>query len=192
MTEPTRRGRVQFLLLALVFFGPLAVAAWLYLGAGDWRPGATTNNGSLVDPVITLATGPMDSGRGGSTPAELLRDQWSIVYLERGDCAAECRDALLRIRQLRLATGREIDRVQRVLLVDGALPAADWLATEQPGLVTARPSSHAEIAAQLAPLGNGIYLVDPLGNLILAYPPESEPKTVYEDLKRLLRNSRIG
>jgi len=37
-----------------------------------------------------------------------------------------------------------------------------------------------------------IYLVDPLGNLMLRFPPDPDPSRMIKDLERLLRYSRIG
>jgi len=41
--------------------------------------------------------------------------------------------------------------------------------------------------------GSGwIYLVDPLGNLLMRYPTTVKPGGMLKDLKRLLRLSKIG
>jgi len=37
-----------------------------------------------------------------------------------------------------------------------------------------------------------IYLVDPLGNLMMRYPRDPDPAKLLKDLQRLLRYSRIG
>ena len=37
-----------------------------------------------------------------------------------------------------------------------------------------------------------IYISDPLGNLMMSYPPDINPKGILKDLKKLLRTSRIG
>ena len=37
-----------------------------------------------------------------------------------------------------------------------------------------------------------IYLVDPLGNLMLRFPRDPDPSRMIKDLQRLLRYSRIG
>ena len=37
-----------------------------------------------------------------------------------------------------------------------------------------------------------IYLVDPLGNLMMRYPRDPDPAKLVKDLQRLLRYSRIG
>jgi hypothetical protein len=37
-----------------------------------------------------------------------------------------------------------------------------------------------------------IYLVDPLGNLMLRFPRDPEPRLMIKDLARLLKASQIG
>ena len=39
---------------------------------------------------------------------------------------------------------------------------------------------------------NRIYLIDPIGNLVLSYQPDSDPSKMRRDLSRLLRVSQIG
>ncbi len=117
-------------------------------------------------------------------------------------CAEDCRRQLYRMRQLRLAQGKNIDRVQRLLLAQE--PAADTmieLQAEYPGLAIARGS-----AAELRDLrqqfavqeGEDItsayrlYLVDPMGNLMMRYGSDDEPKGIVKDLERLLKISYVG
>jgi hypothetical protein len=42
------------------------------------------------------------------------------------------------------------------------------------------------------PCSAHIYLVDPLGNLMLRFPAQPEPKRLMKDLKLLLKASQIG
>ena len=43
------------------------------------------------------------------------------------------------------------------------------------------------------PIKSGyIYISDPLGNLMMSYPADINPKGILKDLKKLLRASRIG
>jgi len=39
---------------------------------------------------------------------------------------------------------------------------------------------------------DAIYLVDPLGNLMMRWPKDPDPKKISSDLKKLLKYSRIG
>jgi hypothetical protein len=37
-----------------------------------------------------------------------------------------------------------------------------------------------------------LYIIDPLGNLMMSYEVDTNPREIYKDLKKLLRGSRIG
>ena len=179
--------------LFLLFFGPLAVAMYLYYDT-DWRPGETNNHGELVVPPVPLPAVGLPMPAGGRTEADFLRHHWSLVYLARADCDDACRAALYNGRQMRLALGRLMDRVQRVYLYVGEPPGRAFLADEHPDLLVASvagPEGRALLEA-LTGQPEGYWLVDQLGNAMMRYPPDEPPRGMLEDIKRLLRLSRIG
>lgn len=187
-----RSSRLQFLLIALFFIGPLVVAAWLYFDESSWRPAGQTNHGTLIQPVITLPAASLTQAEGGDTPREFLRGKWSLLYLERGDCDEGCRQALVQLRQIRLALGAEADRLQRVFLCGGSIPEAPWFEAGHSGLIYALTSGGGSLTTALDSLDSGLYIVDPLGNLMMRYPVDTQSKPIYQDLKKLLKLSRIG
>ncbi len=185
-----RRGRLALVLLIALFVAPLA-AAWLLVG--QWRPVGQAQHGELLVPARPLPLLP-----GGATDA--LHGRWTLAYLAAGSgCDAACRAALTAMRQVRLATGKDIERVQRLALWPAA-PAADtdgWLAAEQPGLVSAVADDtvrRAFVDAFTVPgeAGGWIYLVDPLGNLVMRYRADAPGRGMLDDLTRLLKLSKIG
>ncbi|HUO83098.1 MAG TPA: cytochrome oxidase assembly protein [Gammaproteobacteria bacterium] len=195
-TDPTReaaRRRLIPLVLFLLFLGPLVLAAILYLGGPEFRPRETVNHGELIQPPVLLPA--LEHADG-----TLLRDVWTLVYLDDGSCGAACRAALQDTRQVRLALGREGDRVRRLLFESGQDALPDDLADQHPDLVVVRvgPGEADLLEAFPAPgeasgqAAGRIYLVDPLGNLMMRYPPDTDPGGLLEDLERLLRLSRIG
>jgi hypothetical protein len=179
--------------LFLLFFGPLAVAVYLYYDTG-WRPGGTINHGELIVPVIELPEASLSMPDGTRTEADFLRHHWSLVYLAREDCGQACRESLYNSRQMRLALGRLMDRVQRVYLHVGVPPDAGFISSEHPDLLVASIGDADGDALLRAFAGgaDGYWLVDPLGNAMMRYPADEPPKGMLEDLKRLLRLSRIG
>lgn len=185
--ELARRGRRNMLLLALVFFGPLLIAALMYYGVLDFRPASTTNYGRLIEPPVVLDA--------GATEPTGMRGRWTLLVPVRGRCESACRDRLQEIRDVRLVLGAEADRVARVLVTDSVRPDNEWLAAEQAGLVVVSPGADgwAPLWDAMAELElPGVYLVDPLGNVMMAYPPDPDQKLLLKDLKKLLKLSRIG
>lgn len=193
MSNSSKRssGRLQMILVGLVFLGPLAIAAWMYFGPNEYRPIAGTNNGELLEPVITLPMASLQTPGQEPLADDILRGKWSLAYLNKGPCEQLCEQTLIKIRQIRLATGKEAHRVQRVYLAN-AFPADDWLAAGHAGLLSARLDSAPAISDALAPLTDGLYLIDPLGNVMMRYSLTVEHKPIYTDLKKLLKFSRIG
>lgn len=191
--SPTRRRPLQAWGLVLLFFGPLVVAVYLYFDT-DWRPGGTSNHGELVVPAVPLPDVSLPTPDGGRTEADFLRHHWSLVYVARGECDPACREALHSGRQLRLALGRLMDRVRRVYLYVGEPPEAGFLAAEHADLLVvavASPEGEALLAG-FTGQAEGYWLVDPLGNVMMRYPADEPPRGMMEDIKRLLRLSRIG
>jgi len=182
-----RRSKLQFLLVAFVFGAPLILATFMY-SSGRWQPTGSTNHGFILEPIINLVD---------ELPAETLETQsmWLLIYANDEECDETCRKALLRLRQSRLMLGNEMNRVERLFL-HGAKPLDTvFLAEYHAGLKTLTDNGLLELLASKRPqqaAGGGIFLVDPLGNLILYFSPDIEPGDMVDDIKHLLELSRIG
>lgn len=206
MTAPTppnaqqSRSRTQLWLLIAIFFVPLAFAFVMYYGF-DWRPAGTTNKGDLISPPRPLQTGTLLTPQDQPIEESIFEDKWSLVYIGNGQCDARCRDALTLMRQTRLALNDDASRVRRVFLATSGCCDLEYLSTEHEGLITARAdeASDRELLATFpryddVPVENAgrIYIVDPLGNLMMSYAPDAPQKALLEDLKKLLKLSHIG
>ena len=199
-TTSVRRGRRQLLALAALFFVPLAVAFWLYYGPGHWRPAGGTNQGEIIDPARPLPAVSLAKADGTPTGDQFLRGKWTMLYVGDGACGPDCRKSLYLTRQSRIALNKDMDRVQRVFLVTQRCCDTRFLAAEHPDLLVARLDGAgarallAEFPAYAdAPDAAGrIYLVDPLGNLMMSYPHSAPDKALLTDIRKLLRLSHIG
>ena len=183
-------GRLQLLMLAGIFFGPLIAATWLYLAGDDMQPEGRTNHGALLEPIVTIAEQLPDSPLHAHN-----EDHWVLLYANAADCDTACRDGLYTMRQSRLMLGREMDRLLRVFLHGESPPDTVFLAAEHEGLVTIADRNLAALLERKRPeslAAGGYYLVDPLGNLVLYFPPDINPADMVDDIKRLLKLSRIG
>lgn len=196
-----RRQRRALIGLAALFFAPLAVSFYLYYGPA-WRPGKHVNHGDLIDPARPLPqlALPLAGSAASSKRTAVLANRWTLLYVGPGACSAACRTDLYNTRQVRLALNRDMDRVQRVFIATGA--CCDWpfLEAQHPDLATVRAAPEAGPVLELLPSFNGIapgaadriYLIDPLGNLMMSYAPDAKPKGMLTDLKRLLGLSHVG
>lgn len=199
--DARRRGRRQLLLLAALFFVPLAVAFYLYYGAGTLRPSGSVAKGDLLEPARPLPEVSLPTPGGGMTGKDFLRGKWSMVYIGDGRCDERCRDALYLMRQSRIALNKDMDRVRRVFLVAGDCCDEAFLGSEHPDLeVALLEGAEAMDLLAVFPIydvmnvaeAGRIYLVDPLGNLVLSYPADAPDKALLTDIKKLLRLSHIG
>jgi cytochrome oxidase Cu insertion factor (SCO1/SenC/PrrC family) len=198
--EPSRTSsRRTLLIVAALFLVPLA-AAFLFFYSG-WRPVGQVNRGELIQPVRTLPEAVLLSAEDQQLDAKFLRGKWTLAYVGEGSCDARCVEALTLIRQTSLALGKDSERVQRVFFVTGECCNQQYLTTEHAGLISARLDEAADreflalfpgTGATPASRAGRIYIIDPLGNLMMSYAPESPPKGLLEDLKKLLKLSRIG
>lgn len=200
-----RRQRRLLVGLAALFFAPLAASFYLYYGPVAWRPGHRVNHGDLIDPprplpAVSLPLARPDAAAAGSSKPDLLKGKWTLLYVGQGSCSAVCRADLYNTRQVRIALNRDMDRVQRVFIAEGACCDFAFLGAEHPDLVTLRGTPEAASLLELLPAFNGIpplaadriYLIDPLGNLMMSFAPDSKPKGLLTDLKRLLGLSHVG
>ena len=166
--------------LALIFAVCAApfLLAWLAHEQG-WTPRRAANYGELLEPRRV---------EGAAAP---FHGKWVLVTFDAAACPPACERKLYVVRQVRLALGKDAARVERLWLVtDAAQPSAR--------LVAAIEGAHivpATAALQRAFPGEAvahIYLVDPLGNLMMRYPAEPDPSRMIKDLERLLKYSSVG
>jgi cytochrome oxidase Cu insertion factor (SCO1/SenC/PrrC family) len=183
-------SRSKFLFLMGVFMVPVVAAYVAYFG---WRPAGHTNYGDL------LKVAPLQQTAGQSidgTPFNLdtLHGKWVMVYVGGANCDADCAQQLYLMRQIRITQGKEQSRIERLWVVtDSGVPDAELL-RGHPGLHVWRPADAAFVAQFPAAQNRGahIYLVDPLGNLMLRFPARPDAHRIMQDLRLLLKASQIG
>jgi hypothetical protein len=194
-----RRRRLQLVGLAALFLGPLVLSAALYFGS-SLRPSGHVQHGELLDPARPLPAVALATADGKFTAADFLRHRWTLIVVTGGDCDPRCAGALEVARIARVALDQDAPRVQRVLLAAPGCCEAVWRGGAADGLLTAWLDAAdgqklvAALATRTAPVPQPgrIYVVDPLGNLMLSYPPGADARDLLKDLGRLLRLSQIG
>ncbi len=194
--QAVRRGRRLFLLIALVFLGPLVISWIMFFSRGDdWQPAQTVNNGELLHPVLPLGdlSALIRADTGSALGKDPLHGVWTVVVVSEDGCGEACRTRLQEIDKVRMLLGRDNHRVQRVLLSDGAPQGVTQLMQSHPGLVVLDASGHEEVLGRVRTNSEGaLHITDPLGNLVMRYPAEADGKEMMEDLKRMMKLSRIG
>jgi len=195
-----RRGRVQLLMLGVLFIAPLAAAFVMYFAVPGLRPEHTTNVGELVLPMRPLPDLTLERLGGSMTDERSLTGLWVMVQLLNAPCDALCAQRLLLTRQTRTALNDKRDRVRRVLIVsDPAWVPDAALLDRHPDLTVLIDRDALGKRAWdffMAPQNGEVELLDPLGNWMMRYPPgrslQMDFKGLQKDLKRLLTISQIG
>jgi hypothetical protein len=192
--ELHRRNFRTVFALGGLFLLPLLLSFWLYYGV-HWRPLGTTNHGELITPLRPLPDVTLRDA-DGTVRSQVFLGKWTLVYVGVGACDASCRTTLVFMRQTRLSLNNEMTRVQRVLLAPSGCCDRAYLAAAHPGLIALDTSQAVAqpLLAQFPPDGRAqaLYVVDPLGNLMMRYDARLPPRGLLEDLKRLLQLSHIG
>jgi len=184
-----------------LFFIPLAIAAtWYLVLPENYRPGSMTNNGNLLDPIYPMQAFEQQTKDGEKFTGKNLEKKWTLVHLIKGNCDEACSKWLYNTRQVRIALAEDMERVTRLSIVDNA----ESVKTDQPMwdshpdmevVVTAQGGVAQQILQRTAKDAypeNSIYLIDPLGNLMMHFPPDIDPKLLMKDLEKLLKLSHIG
>ncbi len=218
-----KRSMRTFWLVVLVCVAPVLASYFLYYGV---RPEARTNYGTLLDPQISarevalqpmvrplgesgfldvLAALPTDHPRRRLTSLDDFRGRWLLVRVGPAACDAVCTQQLWVMRQLRLTTGRDRDRVERLWLVTNMTsPTAEtladyegtWALSVDAASLSDWPEQNLEsplAQGVTAPLASShLWLIDPLGNLMMRFPSDPDPAKMKKDILKLLKASRVG
>lgn len=189
-TKSTGSWRVLILLGAL-FVLPAAVTGGILLSG--WRPEPSAAHGRLISPPLPVAGVVLGEAEGRAVSLGSFRDRWTLLYFGPADCVADCLGQLRAMRQVHLAQGRWQGRVQRVFVARGALApeGKSRLAEAFPGMSVV--AQRGDFLRQWPEPGKGrIFLVDPMGNLVMQYEGNADASGMRSDLARLLAYSWVG
>lgn len=185
-----RKGRRTLIAIFVVCAAPFVLGTLAYY---FFPTSARTNYGDLISPQ-PLPDAALRTADGGHLQLSALKGKWVMVQLNEGNCLEPCERKLFNMRQTRLAQGAEAERIERLWVVLDEDPPAATTPDLYEGMIIARPADPALTAAFPAQrdVREHIYLIDPLGNLMMRFPPDPDPKKIIKDLQRLLKVSRIG
>jgi len=187
-------GRWKLFAILAVCASPLIASYFTYYVL---KPQARTNYGTLLDPrqhpMPALNASTLD---GKPAALESYQGKWVMLQVNDADCQQACREKLFEMRQLRLTQGRDQSRIERVWLVTDEQPVETILLREYDGTHLLRVKQET-LKAWLptepgtAPVDH-LYMIDPLGNLMMRFPKDADPNKIKKDLSRLLKASSIG
>jgi hypothetical protein len=188
-----KSGRRQAMLVMAICAAPV-IAAWLAFFV--FPPGKLMNYGDLIE-ARPLPDAPLPLLDGKPFRLSELKGHWVMLQVDSGACADACQVKLYQMRQVRLTQGREMERIERVWLIDDAAQLDTIVMRAFDGTRMVRAAASPLLAQLPVPAAGGstrdhIYLIDPLGNLMMRFPKDADPSRIKKDIERLLRVSRVG
>ena len=192
--QQRKRGRWMLWLVLLVCASPMIASYFTFYVL---KPEKRNNYGTLIDqrahPVPAMATTTLD---GKPAALEQFKGKWVMLMAAPGACNEACRKQLFAMRQLRTMQGKEMERIERVWLILDAEPLDTMVIREYDGTHMLRADGKAVANWLPADPGTGvsdhIYLIDPLGHLMMRFPKDPEPRKVHKDIYKLLKASSVG
>ncbi len=189
-----KRGRWKLFAVLMVCAAPIILS---YLTYYVIKPSGRTNYGTLIDPR-TRPIPAMPSTTLDGRPRELKQfaGKWIMLKVGGGECGEACQKQLFAMRQWRLMQGKNMSRIERVWLVTDAQPLDTQTIRQYDGMHLLRAPQ--DIVNGWLPAEAGttpashIYLIDPLGNLMMRFPADPDVRKVYKDIAKLLKASAIG
>ncbi|MBI0415051.1 MAG: hypothetical protein ITD42_05780 [Nitrosospira sp.] len=189
--EITPRTHKRKLLLLMLLMGAPIILSYLLYFLGT--PSGSVNYGELMEtkPLPEAILHRIDNT---SFSINQLRGKWVLLVIDSGVCEESCRKKLYYMRQVRLSQKTEMQRIERVLLIDDDRIPEINIEKEFKGtwLINAKNNKLLEAIPAKVSQHDHIYVIDPLGNLMMRFPKDVDPSLMLKDLKRLLKISQIG
>ena len=195
--QSKRRNPYTPWFVVISFVAPVVAAyALFFLGV---TPPAYSNRGELLDPIIDVKSFALsDDSNNALDWMAITEHKWHMIYFAGSSCDDACNQTLYNMRQINIAAGKNANRLQR-LLVHLEAPGEEFqalIAKEYPQARHVNASAET-ITAALQDVGpqfrtNEIYIMDPLGNIMLRFTQEQSYKDILHDLNKLFKVSQIG
>jgi len=196
--EKKTKSRSYLIGLFAVFFGPLFFAMWLFYVPNSWLSSKTQNHGTLIQPAQPLEKFKLTAIDGSTWSHEEFTGKWTLLYIGDETCDLYCEASMFKMRQVRLTLGRDSQRVQRKYLGlhnHKKTQAINEIFSKYHRMQAAwfDKSAVDKELPQFKDLPiHQVYVIDPLGNLMMWYSKDATSKGMKKDLKRLLKVSKIG
>ena len=212
------RSKIKLTALLLVIVLPITLATVTFMYREGKGFGSTTNKGRLISPVMDITEFGMRNAEGaamfqvfeemveGVDPSDYKVRPWLLVYIGTEVCDDDCVERLYFLRQLHTRLGADSSRLQRYYLKAGegdltlnsnteTLFATDFpemvvAGTDETALRAKLARTHGEEEDPVA--AHYIYVVDPVGNVMLYFTPENGPEQILDDVENLLDRSSLG
>lgn len=179
----------KLLALMALLLAPVIISYALHYS--DYRPGSI-NYGELIDMEDFEGSG-VNQVDNTIFRSRDIHGKWTMLMVDSGNCNEYCDQKLYKMRQVRLVQNKEMHRVERLWLIDDNAKIDSSLLEKYEGtmFVNAKDSDFLESLKPAESQRLHIYLVDPIGNVMMRFPENADPSEMVKDLKRLLHVSQL-
>lgn len=193
------KQKLSLIFILVLFISPFIVS-YIMLDLGSGKTMDTTNYGKFIKPKISTYDYQISIINVRKQSHQFL-EKWTLIYLSENNCDRVCKNDMYLLKQIHIALGKDMNRVQRMWMFNGNQnqEVSKTLDQSLTHLNEKYPNLHLVSGMNLYKklneniLGNAkIFLVDPLGNIILMYQSNFDGKKLFKDLKKLLKFSKIG
>lgn len=184
------RQQITLLGIFALFLGPVILVILMRSSWWQYQPVGLKNLGHLVDPPTHLA---LNETRG-------FDNKWLVLYVLDQPCEKQCIERVTTLRQIHIAAGRNNEHLAIVLLsktdteatlrsrLDSIYPEFQYVTDTASTALTTLDTVNANVVKASGDAGTmHTYILDPMGNVILAYGADASPNDIHKDLKRLLK-----
>ena len=197
------RNRGPLIIIFLMSLAPVLAAVLVYFNPG-LRPEGSVSYGTLIEPqrpIPAAAALPATTLDGKPFDLSSLKGKWLLVAADDAACPESCARKLFILRNSHASQGKHVERLMRVWFITDDAPVPEKVLEAYKGTVMVRIKPEvlkqfllpqASDSGAREALGKPMWIIDPLGNLILQYPPEADPEKFRNELRKLIANSRIG
>ena len=195
--EQNKKNKLTIIIVTIAFLSPLILSWWYLNYTNVVSEGGKSNHGELIVPPRPIENFILNDPIADKEYE--LHGKWSMIYVA-AECKEECVNNLYRMRQIHISMDKHSLRVQRVLFfTDATVSNLKELFADYAGQRVLKTEDIDNLLDKFRlsetddPLKeNRIYIIDPLGNLMMSYEPDVNPRGIMKDLKKLLKASRIG
>ena len=160
----------KFLIICLILSVAPVFFAGLWQFYGHTNP--TLQRGNLLDKPVYIKT----SKLGNEDPA------WYLARVANFNCNATCQGQMYLLERLKLSTGKNQKRIKTAMVALQPIHSQDTVVVSKEKMNQIRRYI----------LQDDILIVDPRGQIVMSYKGDVDPRKISQDLKKLLKFSRLG
>lgn len=199
--EKTRKRNLTPFWILLAISGLPYLLSWIWYANMDNLPEvASGNRGELIEPARPLANMMLATVDGSLLNTNTLKGNWILMMAGSSDCNEACLKNVYFMRQVRRLMGEDREKIKRIFVMTdkSRLDAFKEQVSDYGNMeiVSTEAEQGKKLIEQMTINNNTpenrIFIVDPLANLMMAYPQDVDPEDIAKDFRRLLKVVRIG